>query len=117
MRMAVDRIGVTLTDQNFQTLVLESPQPVLVACWAEGCGPWHVLAPEIAALAEAFRGQVTVATLDVEAQLQTPKRYGIHTLPTLLFFQDGRVVDQLIGVADRADITAKLHALMRTSQA
>jgi thiol-disulfide isomerase/thioredoxin len=56
MSMAVDRIGETLTDQNFQTMVLESPQPVLVAFWAEGCGPWYMLAPAIAALAEAFQG-------------------------------------------------------------
>ncbi len=115
--MAVDRIGVTLTDQNFQTLVLESPHPVLVAFWAEGCGPWHLLAPEVAALAEAFRGQATVATLDVEAQPQTPTRYGIRTLPTVLFFQDGQVVDELTGVVDKADMAAKLHALTQTSQA
>jgi thioredoxin-like negative regulator of GroEL len=87
MRTDTDRIGVTLTDQNFQTMVLESQQPVLVACWAEGCGPWHLLVPEIAALAEAFRGQVTVATLDVEAQPLTPERYKVETLPALLFFK------------------------------
>jgi thioredoxin-like negative regulator of GroEL len=56
MRMDVDRVSMTLTDQNFQTTVLENPQPVLVAFTAEGCGPWHLLAPEIAVLAEAFRG-------------------------------------------------------------
>jgi thioredoxin 1 len=115
--MEIERVGVTLTDQNFQTMVLESPQPVLVAFWAEGCGPWHVLAPEIAALAEAFRGRVTVATLDVEAEPQTPERYGIQTLPALLCFQDGQVVEQLTGVVDRADIAAKLHALTGASQA
>ena len=113
--MEVERVGVTLTDQNFQTMVLESPQPVLVACWAEGCGPWRILAPAIAALAEAFRGRVTVATLDVEAQPETPQRYGVGTLPAVLFFQGGRVVDQLSGVVDRADLAAKLHALTRTS--
>ena len=115
--MEVERVGVTLTDQNFQTMVLESPQPVLVAFWAEGCGPWHMLVPEIAALAEAFRGRVTVATLDVEAQPRTPERYGIETLPAVLFFQDGQVVDQLTGVVDTADLAAKLHALTGTSQA
>jgi thioredoxin 1 len=115
--MAADRIGVTLTDQNFRATVLESPQPVLVAFWAEWCGPWHMIAPAVAALAEAFRGRVTIATLDVEAQPQTPHHYGIRTLPTLLFFQDGQVVDQLIGVVARADIAAKLQALTRTSQA
>jgi thioredoxin 1 len=68
-------------------------------------------------LAEAFEGQVTFATLDVEAQPQTPSHYEIGTLPALLFFKDGQVVDQLIGVEDKADIAAKLHALTRTSQA
>jgi thioredoxin 1 len=89
---------------------------VLVAFTAEGCGPWHLLAPEIAALAESFQGQVTFATLDVEAQPQIPSRYGIGTLPALLFFKDGQVVDQLIGVEDKADIAAKLHTLTRTGQ-
>jgi thioredoxin 1 len=115
--MDAERIGVTLTDQNFQTMVLESPQPVLVAFWSEGCGPWHMLAPEVAALAEAFRGQAAVATLDVEAEPQTPKCYRIETLPALLFFKDGQVVDQFTGVVDKADIAAKLHALTETSQA
>jgi thioredoxin 1 len=117
MNMDADRIGVTLTDQHFQTTVLENPQPVLVACWAEGCGPWHLLAPEIAALAEAFQGQVTVATLDVEAQPQTPQHYGVETLPALLFFKDGQVVDQLTGVVDKAEIAAKLHAVTQTGSA
>jgi thioredoxin 1 len=117
MRMDVDRVGMTLTDQNFQTTVLESPQPVVVAFTADGCGPWQLLAPEIAALAEAFQDQVTFATLDVEAQPQTPSHYGIGTLPALLFFKDGQVVDQLIGVEDKAEIAAKLHTLTRTSQA
>jgi thioredoxin 1 len=116
MRMDVDKVGVTLTDQNFQTTVLENPQPVLVAFTAEGCGPWQLLAPELAALAEAFEGQVTFATLDVETQPQTPSRYGIGTLPALLFFKHGQVVDELIGVEDKADIAAKLHALMQNRQ-
>ena len=115
--MDADRIGLTLTDQNFQTTVLKNPQPVLVAFWAEGCGPWHILAPEVAALEEAFRGQAAVATLDVEAEPETPKHYGIETLPALLFFKDGEVVDQLTGVVDKADIAAKLHALTETRQA
>jgi thioredoxin 1 len=117
MHMNVDRVGLTLTDQNFQTTVLENPQLVLVAFTAEGCGPWQLLAPEIAALAEAFQDRVTFATLDVEAQPQTPARYGIGTLPALLFFKDGQVVDQLIGVEDKANIAAKLYNLTRTSQA
>ncbi len=115
--MDAARIGVTLTDQNFQTMVLEREQPVLVAFWSEGCGPWQMLAPAIAALAEAFRGQAAVATLDVEAEPETPKRYGIETLPALLFFKDGEVIDQLSGVVDKAEMAAKLHALTESRQA
>ncbi len=114
--MDSDKVGVTLTDQNFQTTVLENPQPVLVAFTAEGCGPWQLLVPELMALAEAFEGRVTFATLDVETQPQTPSRYGIGTLPALLFFKDGQVVDQLIGVEDKTDIASKLHALMQSRQ-
>jgi thioredoxin 1 len=117
MRMHVDNSALRLTDQNFQTMVLARETPVLVAFWSEGCGPWHMLAPEIAALAEAFRGQAAVATLDVEAEPETPKRYGIETLPALLFFQDGQVVDQLTGAVDKAEIAAKLHALTASHQA
>jgi thioredoxin 1 len=117
MSMNVDKSALSLTDQNFQTMVLESEKPVLVAFWSEGCGPWHMLAPEIAALAEAFQGQAAVATLDVEAEPETPKRYGIETLPAVLFFQDGEVVDQLTGVVDKADIAAKLHALTESNPA
>ena len=91
MRMDVDRVGMTLTDQNFQTTVLESPRPVLVAFTAEGCGPWQLLAPEIAALAKAFQDRVTFATLDVEAQPQTPSRYGIETSRPCCFLKMGRL--------------------------
>jgi thioredoxin 1 len=114
--MDVDRVGVTLTDQNFHTTVLESPRPVLVVLTAAGCGPWHRLAPEIAALAEACRGQVTVGTLDVEAEPQTPQRYGIGTLPAVVVFHEGRVVAQLPGVEDTAAIATTLQALARTRQ-
>jgi thioredoxin 1 len=77
--------------------------PVLVAFWAEGYGSWHLLAPELAALAEAFRGRAAVATLDVEAEPETPKRYGIETLPAVLFFKGGEVVDRLTGVVEGRD--------------
>jgi thioredoxin 1 len=108
---------VTLTDQTLQTLVLESPHPVLVACWAEGCGPWQVLAPEMAAVAEACRGRAAVATLDVDAHPQTPPHDGMHTLPTVLCFQAGKVVEQFTGVVDRADLVTTLHALTGMSEA
>jgi thioredoxin 1 len=107
---------VTLTDETFPTLVLESPHPVRVACGAAGCGPWQRLAPEMAAVAEACRGRATVATLDVDAQPQTSPHDGMHTRPTVLCFHAGKVVAQFTGVVDRADLVTTLHALTGTGQ-
>jgi thioredoxin 1 len=76
-----------------------------------------MLAPAVAALAETVRGQATIGTLDVEAEPEMPKRYGIQTLPVVLFWKDGKVVDQPTGVVDKADVAAKLHALTGTGQA
>jgi thioredoxin-like negative regulator of GroEL len=90
MRTDAARIGVMLTDQNFQTMVLESLHLVLVACWAERCGLWQMLAPEIAALAEAFRGQAAVATLDVEAEPSHRSAMGFRPSPPCCFLRTGR---------------------------
>ena len=88
--MDVEKIGVTLTDETFQTTVLQSEKPVLVAFWPEGCGSWHLLAPEVTAISEGCRGQAVVATLDVEAEPETPKRYGIGPCRPCCSFIMGR---------------------------
>jgi thioredoxin-like negative regulator of GroEL len=75
-----------------------------------------MLAPAIAALAEACRGRVAVATLNVEAEPQMPERSGMQTLPAVRVFQDGQVVEPRTGMVNRADLAAALHALTGTGQ-
>lgn len=102
-----------LTDKNFQKEVLEYPGPVLVEFGAEWSGACQMLAPVVEQLHEEFNGQIKLGWLDVEAQERIAAAYGIQALPTLMFFKLGQVVDQIIGVAPRQVIAAKLHALLR----
>ncbi len=106
---------ITLTDENFQEEVLNSDVPVLVDFWAVWCGPCRVIAPVIEQLAEEFEGRAKVAKLDVDHNPQTAMAYGIRSIPTLLFFKDGQVVDQMIGGSPsmKRALAAKLEALAK----
>ena len=109
--MAQDAKYVTLTDANFKDEVLEADQPVLVDFWAAWCGPCRVIAPIIEELAEEFDGSAKVAKLDVDHNPQMAMQYGVRSIPTLLFFKDGQVVDQMIGTAPKRVLADKLKAL------
>ena len=93
---------VEVTDQNFDTEVLQAKIPVLVDFWAEWCGPCRVLAPTVEALAEEYAGKVKVAKLNVDENVATASRYKIQGIPTLLLFQDGEIREQLVGVQPKA---------------
>ncbi len=88
---------LTLTDANFQQVVLNSDIPVLVDFWAQWCGPCHMIAPTVEALAKEFAGRLLVGKLNVDENPHTAARYGIMSIPTLLVFKHGRVVDQIVG--------------------
>ena len=103
---------VTLTDDNFQAEVLESDAPVLVDFWATWCGPCRMIAPVIEQLAGEFEGRAKVAKMDVDHNPQTPMGFGIRSIPTLLFFKDGQVVDQVVGAASKKVLSDKLEALV-----
>jgi thioredoxin 2 len=99
---------VTVTDATFDTLVLGATTPVLLDGWADWCGPCHMLAPTIDALARDYAGRVLVAKLDVDANPRTAARYEMRGIPTLLIFDRGQLVDRLVGVQPRPAIEAKL---------
>lgn len=109
--MAESENVVTLTDDNFEDEVLNADQPVLVDFWATWCGPCRQIAPVIEDLADEFAGRAKVAKLDVDNNPQTPQEYGVRSIPTLLFFKDGEVADQLIGAMGKKPLKEKLEAL------
>ena len=96
----------TLSDNNFDESVIQSKVPVLVDFWAEWCGPCRMIAPTVEALAEDYAGRVTVGKLNVDDNPNTAMKFGIRSIPTLLLFKDGEVVEQVVGLTDKARLEA-----------
>ena len=101
----------TFTEATFQSDVLDSSQPVLVDFWADWCGPCHVMAPVIDALATEFAGSVTVGKVNVDDEPALAVQYSIRSIPTILVFKDGKVIDQAVGVVPKHVLVEKLRAL------
>ena len=101
-----------VTDTSFEAEVLKSDRPVLVDFWAEWCGPCRALAPLVQELADENEERLRVCKLDVDASPAVPAKYSVRAIPTLLFFKDGNVVDQIVGAVPKARISEKLDALL-----
>ncbi|HUU29013.1 MAG TPA: thioredoxin domain-containing protein [archaeon] len=112
--MKKNSIYITLTDANFQREALENPQPVLVLFEADWSGSCHIISSIIESLAADFKGQIRFAKLDVDVNVRITKEYGIRTLPTLIFFKNGQVVDHIVGVISEKVLVAHLSALLQT---
>ncbi|MCH7686725.1 MAG: thioredoxin [Planctomycetes bacterium] len=89
------------TDANFQSEVLDSDKPVLVDFWAAWCGPCRVVSPTIEELAHEYDGTVKVGKLNIDENPQAPSDFGISSIPAVLLFKDGKVVETLVGVQSR----------------
>ncbi len=103
---------VILTKDNFESEVLKSDLPVLVDFWADWCAPCHRIAPVIEELAHEFDGTATIAKLNVDEEPELARRYGIRSIPSLLFFRSGQAVDQIAGVQPKRVISEKLAELV-----
>ena len=102
---------VIATDDTFQEVVLDSEVPVLVDFWAAWCAPCRVIAPTIEEIASEYEGRAKVVKVDVDSNQRIAMDYGIRSIPTLMFFKDGRPVDQQIGVVAKRTLTERLEAL------
>jgi thioredoxin 1 len=105
---SVATFPVEVSDQDFEQQVLKADQPVLVDFWAEWCGPCRALGPVIESLAGQYAGKVRVAKVDVDANQQVAAKYGIRSIPTVMLFDKGKIVDTFVGVRPRADYESSL---------
>ena len=95
---------VILQDGTFDTEVLKSDIPVLVDFWAVWCGPCKAIAPSVEELAKQYKGKIKIAKMDVDEHQQVPQQYGIRSIPTLLVFKGGRVVDTIVGAVPKSKL-------------
>jgi thioredoxin 1 len=101
--VASDNILV-LNEDTFDAEVQKTAEPILVDFWAAWCAPCKIIAPSLEQLAQEMSGRARVAKVDVDSNGDLANRFGIRSIPTLMVFKDGRVVDQLVGAAPKAQI-------------
>lgn len=105
-------MAITLTDANFDEMVLKADKPVMVDFWAEWCGPCRVIGPLVNEIAEDYKDKVIVGKLDVDSNPAVSSKYGIRNIPTVLYFKNGEVADKQVGAVPKGSLVSKLEALL-----
>jgi thioredoxin 1 len=103
---------ITVTDTNFKEVVT-TDKPVLIDFWAPWCGPCRMIAPIIDELATEYAGKAIIAKCDVDTSSEVSLKFGIRSIPTLLFFKSGELKEKIVGSATKGGIAAKLDALLK----
>jgi len=97
------------TDVNFKKEVLESDLPVLVDFWAAWCSPCKQIAPSVDELAKEYAGKIKIGKVDVDANSKIPTQYGIMSIPTIIFFKQGKIMGQLVGAVSKLELKRKIE--------
>lgn len=105
-------MALEITDNNFQSEVMENEQVTLVDFWAAWCGPCRMIAPVIDELAEEYDGKATIGKVNVDENPNVSAQFGVRSIPTLLFIKNGEVVDKQVGVAPKSVLQDKLNSLI-----
>lgn len=108
--MASDKVLI-LNDENFEQEVEKSDQLVLVDFWADWCGPCKMVGPIIDELAEENEGKSKIAKLNVDEQRNLARKFRVMSIPSILFFKDGKEVDRMVGAQSKEDLLAKINSL------
>ncbi len=103
-------MALEITDANFEDLVLKSDKPVMVDFWAEWCGPCRMVGPVVDELYTEYEGKAIIGKVNVDENPEVAARYGIRSIPTILFLKNGQVVDKSVGAVPKAALQDKLAA-------
>lgn len=101
-----------VTDETFDTEIVNADTPAMVDFWAEWCGPCRMVSPVVEELAKEYDGKIKIAKMDVDQNRQTPARFGIRNIPTLILFKDGEVAQTIIGAQPKSNIEEALKKLL-----
>jgi thioredoxin 1 len=102
-------MAITITQDNFKTEILESKEPAIVDFWASWCGPCRMIGPVVEELSTAYAGKVKIGKLNVDEQGEIARKYDVMSIPSLLFFKDGKLVDSIVGAVPREQIVERIE--------
>ena len=105
-------MALEITDANFKEVVLDSDKPVLVDFWAVWCGPCRTISPIVDELHNELEGKAVIGKVNVDENSDTPVKFGVRNIPTLLVFKNGEVVDKIVGAVPKSHILEKIEAHM-----
>mgnify|MGYP002750234209 FL=1 len=102
---------IELNDANFDEIVLKSEKPVMVDFWAEWCGPCRMVGPIVSEIANEYKEKAVIGKLDVDSNPGISAKYGIRSIPTILFFKNGELANKQVGAVPKSNLVSKLEAL------
>tara|TARA_Y100001936_G_scaffold68420_1_gene67434 strand:- start:908 stop:1228 length:321 start_codon:yes stop_codon:yes gene_type:complete len=96
---------IQISDDNFEENVIKKGQPIIVDFWAEWCGPCKQIGPILEEISDEYSGKITIGKLDVDENPETPGKFQIRGIPTMLLFNNGELIDTKVGMSSKADLT------------